>query len=104
MELELGAQTRAAQLVAQRIPDVMAPADRLRETVQSAATGFRGQSAGAFAEALIGWFEVVDRLPGVLGGYAADLAAVDEAVAQVDSRGAGLIGRSYGSGLNMGAE
>ncbi len=108
MSLELGAQTRAANLVGQAIPDVMASIDALGVTVSESATGFRGQSAAALAVALQDWFTVAGALPGILGRYAGNLAAVDLTVAASDAAGTSALetgGAGLGrSGLNMGPQ
>ena len=105
MHLELGAQTRAAQLVVDGMADVMEPVQALSNTIVASASGFRGQSSAALGQALQSWFEVVNRLPDVLGGYAGDLAAVDQTTGAADVGGASGLGTAYGSsGLNMGVD
>ncbi len=101
MMLELGAQTRAAQLVADAVPEVVDVLEGLGRQIDAAAGGFRGASAAGLAEALGEWFTAVKALPAVMSSYAAALAAVDRAAALADSTGSGALAAG-GSGLNMG--
>lgn len=101
MMLELGAQTRAAQLVADAVPEVVGVLDGLGRQISAVAGGFRGASAAGLAEALGEWFTAVKALPAVMSSYAAALAAVDRAAAAADATGADAL-TDGGSGLDMG--
>lgn len=97
-ELELGAQTRAAQAVADGIPDVMKVVEDLGTTLEGAMSGFRGGSAAGLAEAVTAWFEAAQQLGPALATYAENLVATDTAAARNDDRQQQLF-TSYASRL-----
>ena len=84
-ELELGAQTRAAQLVADGIPDVMQVVQQLGSALETGMTGFRGGAASGLAEAVTAWFEAAQALGPTLTTYAENLAATDVAAGTTDA-------------------
>lgn len=105
MQLDLGAQSRAARRIADQIPEIGGVLQDLATALKGASPGFRGMSAGALAEAVRAWFTVAGDLPVVLGEYATALAEVDRSVAATDSGSAEGLAQSpagTGSGLNMG--
>lgn len=106
MRLELGAQTQAARLIVDRLPEIDGVLKGLASTVEAQAAGFKGGSSAALVEALRGWFTAAQKVTPLLGDYAASLAAVDEAVSQADRRGTSGLSTAYtgASGLNMGVE
>lgn len=108
MRLELGAQTQAARLIVDRLPEIDATLQGLATTVEGQAAGFKGGSAVALVEALRGWFDAAQKVTPLLGDYAASLAAVDRTVSQADRRGTQGLSTAYtggeSSGLNMGVQ
>jgi hypothetical protein len=93
LELEIGAQIRAAVAIHERIPAVEGVVTRLAGEVESAATGFRGAAAASLVDALDAWFTAAAAIPARLAAYAAALASVDQrTAASEDSASSG-----YGS-------
>ena len=94
MDLELGAQTRAARVVAEAVPEVMSPVDSLARAVPTDAAGLRGSAAAGLGQALQAWFEVAGGLPDILCGCAEDLVAASASVDGVRVRVLESDGRS----------
>jgi len=85
-QLELGAQARAAALVAGAIEPIQTSLSDVGNAVQAASGGFRGSAAAGLATALEAWFEAAGDLLPTLNAYAAHLTAVDVTEAQADQR------------------
>ncbi|QWZ09457.1 WXG100 family type VII secretion target [Nocardioides panacis] len=100
-ELEIGAQTRAARLVADGAPAIMTVVQDLGTALEGSMSGFRGASAAAFVEAVTAWFEAAQDLGPALTGYAEKLVATDAAAARTeteqDARYQRLAGRLGGA-------
>ncbi len=86
LELEIGAQTRAAMSVHERMPTISALLEDLAAEVGAASSGFRGAAAGGLAEALEAWFTTAGAIPERLAAYAASLASVDQRTATSEDR------------------
>lgn len=101
-QLQIGAQTRAAQIVASGVPDVLDVVENLGATLQGSMSGFRGGAAAGLAEAVTAWFEVANEIAPTLAGYAERLVATDIAAATTDAeqdqRYARLASRLGGAG------
>lgn len=105
MDLELGAQTEAAQLVAEGAERIIEIYDDLIDTVATEMTSLRGGAAAAMGADVEAWLTSASRLPAALTEYAANLAAVDLAVAKAEGVSTSALQDAYsssGSGLNMG--
>lgn len=85
-EMQIGAQSRAANVVVSGIPELTAVVSDLGESLQSAITGFRGGASAAFVEAVTAWFEVAQDLAPALASYADRLVATDQAAAATESQ------------------
>jgi len=85
-QLQIGAQTEAARLVAAAIEPIQTTLQDLGSALEQAAPGFRGAAAGGLVEAVQAWFTAAGDLLPTLGDYAAKLVQVDQAEAQTESR------------------
>ena len=85
-QLELGAQARAAALVAGAIEPIQTSLNDVSNAVQAASGGFKGSAAAGLGTALEAWFEAAGDLLPTLSEYAAHLAAVDVSEAEADQR------------------
>lgn len=85
-ELQVGAQTRAANLIGTALPDISQRLRQVGEDLEAQMTGFQGASAAAFAQAVSGWLESAAQLPGALSAYASKLIETDQAAATNDAQ------------------
>ncbi len=85
-ELQIGAQARAAGMVAGAIEPLQAALRDLGNDVAAASPGFRGAAAGGLGVALDAWFEAAADLLPTLNEYAQHLTAVDVTEAAADAR------------------
>src|SRR5262245_13193107 len=85
-QLELGAQARAAVLVAGAIEPIQSSLSDVGTAVQVASGGFKGSAAAGLSTALEAWFEAAGDLLPTLNEYAGHLTAVDVTEAQADQR------------------
>lgn len=76
-ELDLGAQSRAAQIVAQAVPGLQDALKTGAEAIGAEVDGFTGSAAGAFYTALKAWYVVGSQIPQGVGRYALNLATTD---------------------------
>lgn len=83
-QLQIGAQSEAAQLVLGAVDPIRATLQELGDSLQGASGGFRGGAAGGLGEALEAWFTAAGDLLPTLQGYAAKLVAVDTTEARTD--------------------
>ncbi|MEV7397653.1 hypothetical protein [Aeromicrobium sp. NPDC092404] len=83
-ELEIGAQTRAAGVLIDAIDPIRTALQDLATSLECAAGGFKGASAGGLATAVQAWFEVATELPAILDLYATKLVEVDSTEGRTD--------------------
>lgn len=76
ISLEFHQLERAAHTVAAGVPPLNDLLAELSGSVETAATGFRGQAATGLGEALGAWFEAAAELGPALEGYAQALMTV----------------------------
>lgn len=76
ISLEFPEMARAAQQVADGVPPLNDLLTALGGTIETAATGFRGQAATGLGEALGAWFDAAGTLGPILEGYAQALMTV----------------------------
>lgn len=95
-ELEIGAQTRAAERLRDAVEPLQTTLTDLVTTIEGAADGFRGASAGGLVEALQEWLTVARDLSPVLDGYASRLTQVDVSNAGADERAVEAMARISG--------
>lgn len=85
-ELEIGAQTRAAGVIAGTIEPIRTTLSDLGNSLSGSAGGFKGSAAVGLSIALEAWFDTAGDLLPVLNEYATHLMAVDSAEARAESR------------------
>ena len=85
-ELRIGAQTRAANLVGEALPDISRRLQQVGEDLEAQMAGFQGASAAAFGEAVSGWLGAASQLPGALSTYATKLIETDQTSARNDAQ------------------
>lgn len=78
MELKIGAQSQAAQAIANALPEVVKPLENLGTALEAHMPGFSGGASAGFAETIQVWFEKAAEIPKGLGTYAEKLATVDK--------------------------
>lgn len=83
----------AAQAVADEVGPLQTTLETLGGDLESAATGFTGQAAVGFGEAISAWFEVAETLGPILEGYAHALVGVAQDHATNDTQQAERYGR-----------
>lgn len=83
-QLQIGAQSEAARLVAAAVEPIQTTLQDLGNTLQGASGGFRGGAAAGLAEALEAWFTAAGDLLPTLQEYAAKLVAVDVTEARTE--------------------
>ncbi|WP_110181136.1 WXG100 family type VII secretion target [Nocardioides solisilvae] len=74
--LEYAELQSAATTVVEGIAPLQDLLTGLGGSLEASSAGFRGQAAGAFAEAVGAWFEVATTLGPILEGYASAIMAV----------------------------
>lgn len=76
----------AAQAVADAVEPLQTTLRDLGAGIEGAATGFKGQAAAGFGEAVSAWFEVAVGLGPILDGYSQSLMYVAQEHATNDQR------------------
>lgn len=82
VELKIGAQTRAAQVIQRRLPEFEEILKALGTAIDGSAGSFRGAGAGEYGKALQAWATKAVDLPKVFADFAEKLVQVDKTMAQ----------------------
>lgn len=85
-QLQIGAQTEAARVVAGAIEPIQTILQDLATSLQGASAGFKGGSAAGLGEALEAWFTAAQDLLPTLNEYAVKLVAVDRTEGETELR------------------
>lgn len=82
VQLTIGAQTRAAQVIQRRLPEFEEILQALGTAIDGSASSFRGTGAAEFGKALQAWATKAVDLPQVFAGFGEKLVQVDQTMAK----------------------
>lgn len=84
IELIVGQQTQAAQLVEGRIQELSDLLTDLSGKIDGSVGSFKGSTANGFAEAIMAWFESTSTIGTQMAEFAAGLYAIDMIFSRTD--------------------
>ncbi|MGH3088705.1 MAG: hypothetical protein ACRDSJ_15475 [Rubrobacteraceae bacterium] len=98
IQLTVGQQTAAANLIEERMADLEKLLTTLSGNIESAVPGMMGSAAGGLVESLQTWYEKVGGLGTLMQDYAAALRAVDVQHATTQNE---IVHEAHGQATNL---